>query len=575
MKTISTIFLFFLLLLCAPLLATQAKTVHPQLDSMLQTLKEPQEKVDAILKFLDEPENQYLPNTDEYALRALEIAQHSSYAAGKIKAMLKLGNYYFRASDYAKAMEFGQKAMGMADDMGFDKELASSLRHIGAIYNELGDYDRSAGYFFKSLSLAEKLKDTLGVAQSLGDIGMDFYGQKEYPKALKYFNNALQKAIQINSLTAIKRQYNNIAVVYQDLHNYDTANVMLRKALAINIKLGDRMSQGLNIMNIGYGQLNKDNFNEALLSFQQSLTLFTELNNRLRMAECYLNIGFTHIGAGRLKEGTHYFTKALQEGQTNGYHIIIFEAAKMLNQIHTSSKDTLTAYKYLMFEKTARDSIFASQKQKILYKLEFQYNYEKKEFERQLAQQTRNTLSLVLIFSLFSGIIILSLFVSRQRLKSRFIFFEKEKVESELDIKNRELTVNLIALIKKNEMLSDISSKLVQLENNARGDEAKKIISQISHELRNRTDDRMLNEFSQRFQEVHAGFYEKLLKSHSDLTPNELKLCAFLRLNMTTKDISELTTQQFTTIDQARYRLRKKLGITNSETNLVTFLSQF
>ena len=96
----------------------------------------------------------------------------------------------------------------------------------------------------------------------------------------------------------------------------------------------------------------------------------------------------------------------------------------------------------------------------------------------------------------------------------------------------------------------------------------------MNQELRSSTDDKMFNEFSQRFQEVHAGFYEKLLKTHPDLTQNELKLCAFLRLNMSTKDIAELTGQQPNTIDKARYRLRKKLDLTGPDTNLVTFLSQ-
>jgi len=151
----------------------------------------------------------------------------------------------------------------------------------------------------------------------------------------------------------------------------------------------------------------------------------------------------------------------------------------------------------------------------------------------------------------------------------------KEKIQSELIIKDKELTVNLISLIKKNEMLIDISNKLGQLERNTSGKETKDSIAKISQELRNNTDEKMLNEFAQRFQEVHAGFYEKLLTAYPDLTQNELKLCALLRLNMTTKDISEITGQQLTTIDKARYRLRRKLVLSGPETNLVTFLSKF
>jgi hypothetical protein len=128
--------------------------------------------------------------------------------------------------------------------------------------------------------------------------------------------------------------------------------------------------------------------------------------------------------------------------------------------------------------------------------------------------------------------------------------------------------------MKKNEMMYDISSRLIQIEKKAVKEETKEAIKIISKELRKSADNKMWKEFSARFQEVHSGFYEALLEKFPTLTQNELKLCAFLRLNMTTKEISELTGQRKLTLENARYRLRKKLGITNSESNLVTFLSQ-
>jgi len=544
------------------------------LNAVLYNNKNPRDKVDIIIRFLEKPENLYFEEGIVLAQRAYQIAHQSSYALGEVKSMLKLGNYYFRSSDYKKAMEYAQKSKEISEDLDFDRELANSLSQIGSIYNELGDYDNSSQYFFKSLKLFETLEDKEGISHSLGNIGMDFFNQQDHNKALEYFNNSLSIAKQINNQSAIKRQYNNIAVVYGDLKKYDTAIGFLKQALEINVKLGDKLGQGTNIMNIGYDQMNQGDYYAALQSFQKSLDLFVELNNRLHMAECYLNYGFCYYSSGNIDKSIEYFKRALQEGQEQRYFRIIFSAAEILNDIYTQKNDTVSAYKFVMLEKSAGDSLYASQKQKLLSKLELQYIYEKKEFKRQLAQQIKNTVMYVIIISLVSGLVILGLIFSRHRLRSRFLILEKEKVESELDIKNRELTINLISLIKKNEMLSDISDKLVELEKNAKSMEAKEIITQISFEMRNRTDDKMLNEFTQRFQEVHAGFYEKLLKAYPDLTQNELKLCAFLRLNMTTKDVSELTGQQFSTIDQARYRLRKKLGITNSETNLVTFLSQ-
>ena len=556
------------------MLVARGLTKTDNLDSVLRKITNPKVKVDSILKYLEKPENQYLDNTTELANRALEISQQNNYALGKIMAMIKLGNYYFRSSDYKKAMEFAQKSKEMAEDLNFDKELANSLSLIGTVYSELGDYDNSSQYFFKSLKLFEKLEDKEGIAHSQGDIGKDFYNQQDFTKALLYFNNSLSIATKINNLSEIKRQYNNIAVVYGDLQKYDTAILFLRKAHAISIKLGDKLGQGINIMNIGFDQMNKGNNQEALISFQQSLDLFTELNNRLQIAKCYVNFGYCYYNSNRIRESIVYFKKALQEGLDNGYYKIIAPSAKILNHIYIEKDDTTNAYKYVILEKFANDSLTILQKQKLSLKLELQYLYEKNELKRQLAQQAKNTLMLIVILSLVAVVVILSLVFSRHKLRSKFVLLEKDKIESELSIKDRELTVNLISLIKKNEMLSDMSNKLIQLELNAKGSETKDAITKISQELRNSTDDKMLNEFSQRFKEVHAGFYENLLKAFPDLTQNELKLCAFLRLNMSTKDISELTGQQLASIDHARYRLRKKLGISNSETNLVTFLSQ-
>ena len=574
MKSRLTLFLSIIGILCLQGVSGQGIIKTNSLDSVLRTIKSPEKKVDLILEFLGKPENQYMDNAVDFANRAYVIAQQNNYSSGTVRAMIKLCNCYFRASDYKKAMEFAQKARGMAEDLNLDKELADALSLIGKIFTDLDDYDKSSQYFFKSLKLYEKLDDKEGISHALGDIGMGFYDQQDYNKALEYFNNALSIAEKINNPSAIKRQYNNIAVVYGDLKKYDTAIVFLRKALAINIKLGNKLGQGTNIMNIGYDQMNLGNFSDALSSFQQSLAIFQELNNHINLAICYLNFGFCYYSTNRTEESIEYFKMALAEGQKHGFYRTIENGSKMLNQIYAEQKDTLNAYKYVMLEKFAVDSLYVSQKNKLLSKLELQYLYEKKEFSRQLAQQTKNTAMLIVIFSLLSGLVILGLAFSRHRLKSRLVVFEKEKIESELDMKNRELTVNLISLIKKNEMLSDISAKLVHLDRNAKGIEAKEVITLISQELRNRTDDKMLNEFSLRFQEVHAGFYEKLLLAHPDLSQSDLKLCAFLRLNMSTKDISELTGQQLASIDQARYRLRKKLGLSNSETNLVTFLSQ-
>jgi DNA-binding CsgD family transcriptional regulator len=82
---------------------------------------------------------------------------------------------------------------------------------------------------------------------------------------------------------------------------------------------------------------------------------------------------------------------------------------------------------------------------------------------------------------------------------------------------------------------------------------------------------KMWDEFEIRFKEVHKDFYNELHKAHPDLTLNEVKICAFLRLNMSTKEISAITHQSVKSINMARFRLRKKLHIDRDE-NLIAYL---
>lgn len=75
------------------------------------------------------------------------------------------------------------------------------------------------------------------------------------------------------------------------------------------------------------------------------------------------------------------------------------------------------------------------------------------------------------------------------------------------------------------------------------------------------------------FDEAFKDFDQKLVKQFPELTPNERRLCAFLHLNMTSKDIATITFQKESSINQARYRLRKKLKMNNDD-NLISFLSR-
>jgi DNA-binding CsgD family transcriptional regulator len=156
------------------------------------------------------------------------------------------------------------------------------------------------------------------------------------------------------------------------------------------------------------------------------------------------------------------------------------------------------------------------------------------------------------------------------RLENQNILLEKEKLKNELIYKNKELATNVMYLVQKNEFITDIAQRAKEILA-GQPEPAKQAFSNLAADLQRNTDDKVWKEFEIRFQEVHEEFYHRLNERFPNLTPNEKKLAAFLRLNMSSKDISAITFQSPDSIKIARSRLRKKFDLPSDE-NLISFL---
>jgi PAS domain S-box-containing protein len=139
-----------------------------------------------------------------------------------------------------------------------------------------------------------------------------------------------------------------------------------------------------------------------------------------------------------------------------------------------------------------------------------------------------------------------------------------------MESKKRELTSSALRLIQISELNNNLISDLAKINTftNKKGSE---MIRQTITKFNLYSGENFWQEFESRFENVYESFYQKLNQLFHDLTPGEKKLCALLRLNLSSKDIAAITFQNPQSVDMARYRLRKKLNL-NIEENLVDFL---
>lgn len=142
---------------------------------------------------------------------------------------------------------------------------------------------------------------------------------------------------------------------------------------------------------------------------------------------------------------------------------------------------------------------------------------------------------------------------------------QTEKLKAEIEFKNTELASSTMHLVQKNETINKIRDEVKNVSKKIKDPEAKKEVRKILSLLTN--DERLEDDwdnFSYHFDQVHTDFLKRISEAYPQLTPKDKKLCAYLRMNLTTKEIAPLLNISVRGVEISRYRLRKKLELDGS-----------
>jgi len=158
---------------------------------------------------------------------------------------------------------------------------------------------------------------------------------------------------------------------------------------------------------------------------------------------------------------------------------------------------------------------------------------------------------------------------------NELFLLKEENLNLEIKKKNSELASSTLNNIKKNELLADLINDIKNIDkelvNNSLHYPVKKVIKKINNHLIDKED---WLSFQLHFTNSHAQFFENLREKHPDLSSNEIKLSAYLKLNLSSKEIAALMNVANTSVEQSRYRLRKKFNL-DKEVNLVKYIQKF
>jgi len=528
-----------------------------KLDSLffrLETAREDSARISILTSISHVYSSFDLPLSLQYAEEALKLAQNAKNRSLLAHAHMSVGTICFMQGLLEISVRHYHEALRIHEEMANAPGIAQAKTNLGGLHLQLHKFEEAKVFFYEALDLfldiAKEKGDTIPphpIVSIYNNLGIAFENLEDYNKAIEYYSRGIGLAKRMPSQEKnLAMLHNNLGSNYMKRGQPTEALENMKEALRIRTGLFDKAGEAASYRMIGIFYFSQENYIKALENFKLGFDLATE-------------VGSTPILSGISEK--------------------LFEIYHLTNQ-------TDSALKYHLLFKEYADKLKNEETLRELTRLEIVSQYQEKEKIQAIEQRRRTLRHLLISSTLVLSVIILGLlyFLSQNRLRrvnlmnrniqlaSENAELERETLARELELKNKELTTSVIYQIRKNELINAIAGKLMANTQNFRK-ENQELISEIIKDLEKTQNESIWEEFESRFHQVHNQFYDRLNEISPELTPNERRLCAFLRLNMSTKEISSITGQSLRSIDVARTRLRKKINLTNSDQGLIEYLS--
>lgn len=539
----------------------------------------------------------------------------------------------YKNSDPDKAIAFGFEVLNIADYNNPTVQLLSVNTQVGEILasrnldaEALGFYDESLK-LFQAISREERKEKEVNLPPwVLLNIGNIYFSNKNFKRAEDFYRDALDNFSlyqnQQGKDYGFSTVYDNLAMIELNKSNYDQAEIFYLKAYEIrkdNNKIEDLMYSNVGLMtlymkkndlfkiNTYFSEIQKlfdegkitkekdelpksylmrnyaysftlmgkyyhlqENYQVAIDYYSKALELLGKFPVDLpviesNIAECYLKLN-------KLNKALSLAQNNLSKIKGNLFSNEKKRNFKILEEVYSKRKDytNLIRIKDSLLSQASFGSVF-----KIVDKFnELESNLLLTQKRSELIQNKiqYNTYLYILIIGatiLFFSLVSLRLNFNLQKEKTEKTQNEKKMLENELNHKKIQLINKSNYITQRNKNLNYLLDTIEKNKLSKTSQDPTKLIQDKIKMILN--SEKINNRFEQQFEEVYPDFFKNLILIESKLTQQDLKLCAYLKMNQNTQEIAQLTGSSIRTVESQKYRLKKKLSLKKNN-NLINFL---
>ncbi|WP_282038854.1 helix-turn-helix transcriptional regulator [Saccharicrinis aurantiacus] len=456
-------------------------------------------------------------------------------------------------------------------------------------------YGKAFDYAGEALFLAEETNNDLLIAKANEEYGILCYLFKQDKQTGDLFKKAHQAYLNCylnNEITIdiLHRSYYNLLLYYQNIRDKDNTQAYIDtcSAIADTADIAPIYSTFLKEKKSSIYNWEK-NFAASGKLLSKAIDELEQLEkdshaaykNNDFLTVLYAGMAIYHSNVKDFNNAQIYFKKALAQKDVFGeytfykeyiyrrYAWSLYKNGDYKESYLNSERSRKILDNYLNPRSKSTQG-FISLKNRYTEELRLKNN-ELHVQQLELAMSKQRMLVLQIIFIVFIALIIVAYLVILS--KKRYHRYQKEKQlnekkhkqsQDELEHKNKELTTSILQLVEKEEIIKRLSN---ELKENVNTPQTKVLLKSIEKQSGNLWD-----AFNSRFVEQNESFYEKLKLKAPNLSPNDLKLCALLKLNFSGKEMAYLLGISHGSVNVACHRLRKKLDI-DKEVRLSSYIN--
>lgn len=502
----------------------------------------------------------------------------------------EIGTYFSKRGEYRESLKYLFDAYGYYRASN-NIEKANCAHELARTYYHLSSFNKSLIFAYEALKYFESNPKGDQPVKVLNVIGYNLNSTKNYDEAIDYLNRALRISVETKNKKQEIKTLLSLSSVYFNQEKYDKSFNYDHDAISIAIALKDSITLTASYNNLATNYFVRGNLDSTLIFLNLALKVAQDINEIQRESSILGNIGDLYFMENKAEIAHPYYMRSIDLARQSGSKKTILANYKRLVDYYDANHNYKTANTYYKKYLALNDSIKSEFALLRINNMNAIYESFEKEKELELSDEKVKVLNVKLdlkkkekwwLVICIVGLLILVFLIAlryyqknkinkqqdvinNQKTRIQESEFEKQNILNQnlasiIEHKKEQLALKTINVFHKTEAFNELKELIFDLGNEFDTEpksfvKIKRLISQ-----KNNLDSEW-KKFENMFNEVHPSFFSELIRKHRALTKKDIRHSAYIKLQLSTKEIANLFGISPASVQMARVRLKKKMDI--------------